>query len=30
MMKREVAASDTTLAVIDNWFEDIRRREASQ
>ena len=30
MMKTEYPASDTTLAVIDNWFEEIRRREASQ
>jgi serine/threonine-protein kinase len=30
MMKRGVAASDTTLGVIDNWFEVIRRREAAQ
>ena len=30
VMKTEVAASDTTLAVIDNWFEEIGRREAMQ
>jgi len=29
-MKHEVADSDTTLAVIDNWFEEIRHLEASQ
>jgi len=30
VMKTEAPASDTTLAVIDNWFEDIRRLEAAQ
>ena len=30
VMKREVATSDTTLAVIDNWFEEIRRLEATE
>jgi hypothetical protein len=25
VMKTEVAASDTTLAVVENWFEEIRR-----
>jgi serine/threonine-protein kinase len=30
VMKDDVVTSDTTLAVIDNWFEEIRRLEATE